>query len=98
MKVVEIWNAEYYRDGGSYAFMFVAEDGKEYEFISQVILSKDGVTSYRPPVIFWQDCNSGKIVRTFTWDQAKKFIEPLSYKSEIFSELKQLVNERARNA
>lgn len=97
MKVIEIFDAQYYRDGGSYAFMFESDDGEEYEFISNVVKMSDDRIMYKPPVIFWQDCNSGKVVKEFTWKEAKLFLEPLTYENEVFLRLKQLVNRYADN-
>ena len=95
MKVTEIWNAEYYRDSGSYSFSFVSDDDEEYEFISQVADTDSEEKSYKSPVIFWQDCNSGRIFRELNWIEAKSFIEPLEYENEIFHEFKRLINRYA---
>lgn len=99
MNVVEIWNTEYYRDGGSYGFSFDSDDGKEYEFFMQVnYTNSHQVTGYSEPVIYLQDCNSGKIVEKFTWEEAQKYVAALSYDNDRFVELVQIINSRGKCA
>ena len=93
MNVVEIWNVEYYLDGGSYAFSFGSNDGKDYEFFIEVnFTDSHGVTRYSEPVIYLQDYNSGIIVKKFTWEEAQKYVSILSYDNERFLELVNIVN------
>lgn len=95
MEVQEVWQAEYYRDGGSYSFCFIGEDGKPYEFISQVVLLDSGAKRYKAPVIFWDNYNSGKVVKALDWQEAKDFIDKLVFDNDIFQEFKALIAEYA---
>ena len=95
MKVQEVWQAEYYRDGGSYSFCFIGEDGEPYEFISKVVPLDSGAKRYKAPVIFLDNCNSGKVIKALNWGEAKDFIDKLEFDNDIFNEFKALIAEYA---
>ena len=98
MKVVEIWNTEYYRDGGSYGFNFDSDDGNEYEFYMQVEYSKDesAVIGYKTPVLYYQETTKLELVKEFSWDQAKEYVSSLKYDDERFYELVEIINNRGK--
>lgn len=97
MRVVKIWDADIYRDGGSYGFCFDAADGHWYEFFIQTTaFDEDRSGTHRPPVIYLDGCNSGHVVQNLSWDEAKVFIKRLSYNNVRFSELASIVSHEGR--
>lgn len=96
MKVLKIWNADIYRDGGSYGFCFDSDDGHWYEFFLKTKAFEESEDSHYPPVIYYEGCNSNKIVRKFTWTEAKEFVVPLKYESIRFDELLIIVQNEGK--
>ncbi|AYM76651.1 hypothetical protein D9M09_13235 [Janthinobacterium agaricidamnosum] len=97
MRVVKIWDADIYRDGGSYGFCFDADDGHWYElFMQTTAFDDDKSATHRPPVIYFEGCNSGHVVQNLSWDEAKVFIKHLSYNNHRFSELALIVANEGR--
>ncbi len=92
MKVVKIWRADTYRDGGSYGFRFDSDDGHWYEFFIQSKAFEDEEDDYYPPVIYFEGCNSNNIVRKLSWSEAKTYITPLKFQNRRFTELVRIVN------
>ena len=92
MNVAEILYAEILRDGGSYALGFEADDGNQYElFLMTTAFSTERHTTHEVPVIYWQDCNSGRIVQSLSWKEAQEFIAPLRYSGRRFGELVKII-------
>lgn len=53
MRVEKIWDADIYRDGGSYGFCFDADDGHWYEFFLKTTAFEEGrTTTHHAPEIF----------------------------------------------
>ncbi|MET3134671.1 hypothetical protein AAKU55_004973 [Oxalobacteraceae bacterium GrIS 1.11] len=98
MRVENILYADIFRDGGSYGFGFVADDGHQYEFsLKTTAFSAKQDTTHQTPVIYYEDCNSGRVVRSLLWGEAKKFIAPLRCSGQRFNELVKIVaNEGKR--
>ena len=98
VKVVKIWSADVYRDGGSYGFYFDSDDGHWYEFFIQTRAFEDPPSeeSHYPPVIFLGSVNDKKPVRLFTWEEAKAFIAPLHYEEQRFDEIVAIVMQEGR--
>jgi len=97
MKVVKIWDADMYRDGGSYGFCFYTDDGQWYEFFLRTAAFDEGlVTSHQAPVIYLEGCNSGRLVQHLSWGEAQDFMQHLSYDNERFTELVQIVANEGR--
>ena len=92
MVVKKIWDADIYRDGGSYGFCFDSDDGHWYEFFLQTsAFSEQPATTHLPPVIFFEGCNSGQVVQSFSWSEAQDFIAILNYENVRFKELRDIV-------
>ena len=84
--------ADIYRDGGSYGFVFKSDDGKTYELHLPVVhQSPDDCKRYFEPLLFRDNCNSGKVIEHPTWDEAKKFISEVEFKDKRFNELKWII-------
>jgi len=100
MEVDKILYADVFRDGGSYGLGFEAQDGQRYElFIQTTAFSAAQDTTHRAPVIYWEDCNSGRIFQSLSWKEAKEFIEPLRYSDPRFDELVEIIaNEGIRQS
>ncbi|MCC7702903.1 hypothetical protein IGS59_11665 [Janthinobacterium sp. GW460P] len=98
MKVENILYADIFRDGGSYGFAFNADDGQQYEFFLQTTaFSAAQDTTHHAPVIYLDDSNTGHVVRSLSWDEAKKFVGPLNFSDRRFDELVSIVaNEGKR--
>jgi len=91
-RVVKIWSADIYRDGGSYGFCFDSDDGNWYEFFLQTRAFEVSATeSHDPPVIYLKGVNSKQAIRTLSWEEAKTFVVPLHYESTRFAELVNIV-------
>jgi hypothetical protein len=98
MKVVKIWNADIYRDGGSYGFCFDSDDGHWYEFFikTKAFEKEKANNDYYPPAIYFEGCNSKKVVEELSWAEAKEYIAPLSFGSDRFQELVRIVNNEGK--
>jgi hypothetical protein len=97
MRVEKIWDADIYRDGGSYGFCFDADDGHWYEFFIQTsAFDEERPGTHRPPVIYLEGSNSGNVVQNLSWDEAKVFIKHLSCSNKRFSELAFIVANEGR--
>lgn len=98
VKVKSILYADIFRDGGSYGFGFDSDDGNQYEFFLQTtVFSAAQDTTHHAPVIYLDDCNSGRVVRSLSWEEAKKIVESLHYSDQRFDELVNIVaNEGKR--
>lgn len=98
-RVVSIWMADVYRDGGSYGFCFDSDDGNWYEFFLQTRAFEASATeSHHPPVIYLEDVNSKNAVRSLSWEEAQAFVAPLHYESKRFDELVGIVVGAGRKA
>jgi len=90
--VKRIWEADIYRDGGSYGFCFDSDDGRWYEFFLRTrAFDPTAQTSHDPPAIYLEDANSGRLVRNLSWAEARAFVAELSYDNERFRELLAIV-------
>lgn len=96
MKVLKIWEADIYRDGGSYGFCFDSDDGHWYEFFLQIKAFEKSNDSHYPPVIYLEGCNSNKVVKKLNWAEAKEFIAPLKYENTRFEELVNIVKNEGK--
>jgi hypothetical protein len=98
VRVREIWDADIYRDGGSYGFCFDSDDGCWYEFFLKTkAFERPSSESHHPPVIYLEGCNSGKVVQSLSWQEARSFVAPLKYNNARFAELVEIVmNEGQR--
>jgi len=96
MKVVQIFRADVYRDGGSLGFQFEGDNGNRYEFFLKTRRFEKGAdANYHPPVLFLENCNSGEIVRRMTsWEEAQEFIRPLAFDNDRFRQIQEVVNNR----
>jgi len=98
-RVVKIWDADIYRDGGSYGFCFDSDDGNWYEFFLQTRAFEVSATeSHHPPVIYLESVNSKQAVRALSWAEAKTFVAPLHYENKRFAELVSIVENEGRKA
>ena len=98
-KVVKIWGADIYRDGGSYGFCFDSDDGNWYEFFLQTRAFEASATeSHRPPVIYLEDVNSKNAVGSLSWEEAQAFVAPLCYENKRFDELVRIVASAGKKA
>ena len=93
MEVTKISHADIYRDGGSYGFTFDSDDGNWYVFFVQYDLE---TRSYQPPAIYLEGPNNDKIVREFTWEEARDFVAPLRFENHRFARLVELVLKHAQ--
>jgi hypothetical protein len=92
MEVRKILYADIFRDGGSYGFGFEAADGRRYEFFLQTTaFSAERTTTHQAPVIYREDRNSGDIVQSLSWEEAKEFVAPLRYSDRRFDDLVKIV-------
>ncbi|MEZ5429155.1 MAG: hypothetical protein R2747_23110 [Pyrinomonadaceae bacterium] len=100
MKVEKIWEADVYRDGGSYGFCFDSDDGNWYEFFIQTKAFEQSASDddYYPPVIYLEGCNSKKVVKEFSWREAQKYVASLKYDNQRFRELVEIVNNNGKRA
>jgi hypothetical protein len=109
MRVVRIWQADIYRDGGSYGFCFDADDGQWYEFFvrrrMRLIQPPDPFAAptinregYEAPVIYRQGVNSHQVESRLSWAEGKEFIAPLSYDNDRFRELVSIVKSDGKLA
>jgi hypothetical protein len=97
MKILRIWDADIYRDGGSYGFCFDADDGRWYEFfLKTAAFSEMRNWSHFAPALYLEGCNSGCVVQTFSWGEAKKFVANLSYPHRRFDELIKIVVQEGK--
>lgn len=97
MRIAKIGNADSYRDGGSYGVHFEADDGHWYEFFLQTTaLSNEKSTTHLAPVLYQENRNSGLVVQTFTWAEAKEFTARLRYTNERLSKLLKIVETEGR--
>jgi hypothetical protein len=98
MKVVKIWDADIYRDGGSYGFCFDSDDGNWYEFFirTKAFEKEKAGDDYYRPVIYFEGCNSKKIVKEFTWTEAKEYVASLNFDNGRFRELVRIVNNEGK--
>jgi len=97
IKVVKINGADIYRDGGSYGFCFDSDDGHWYEFFLEIKPGWDtGLREWYPPKLYFEGCNSKKIVKEFSWGEAKSFVAELSFDHTRFHELLDLVNSEGK--
>ncbi len=99
MKVERIFNADIYRDGGSYGFCFDSDDGHWYEFFIRIHYWSDPnePRSYDPPVIYFEGCNKRQVAERMTWEEAKAFLEPLHFDDDRFQELVEIVRNEGRD-
>lgn len=66
-------------------------------FLQTTVFSATQDTTHHAPVIYLDDCNSGRVVRSLSWVEAKKFVESLHYSDQRFDELVNIVaNEGKR--
>ena len=66
-------------------------------FFQTTVFSAAQDTTHHAPVIYLDDCNSGRVVRSFSWEEAKKFVESILYSDQRFDELVNVVaNEGKR--
>lgn len=97
MKIKNILYAEIFRDGGSYGLGFEADDGNPYEFfLKTTAFSTERETTHESPVIYWEDCNSGRVVQSLSWKEAKEFVAALHYGGQRFDELVEVVMSEGR--
>jgi len=97
MNVVHVFFADIYRDGGSYGFTFLAEDGHEDEFFLKTRAFEQATSeTHAPPVIYREGVNSGVVVKELSWEQGQVFIAPLGYLNDRFDELVHIVNASGR--
>lgn len=94
--VVEIFNADIYRDGGSRCFCYYSNDGDWYEFHVPIKSFGDSGTHYNPPELYLNSVNDRNLVHEFTWDEAMDFISDLYFDHPRFSELVQVVTNRGK--
>jgi hypothetical protein len=96
-KVEKIWDADIYRDGGSYGFCFDADDGRWYEFfLRTAAFTEEETCSHFAPELYLEGCNSGCAVHTFSWTEAKEFVANLSYPNNRFDELVEIVVQEGK--
>ncbi|MCX4027785.1 hypothetical protein H0A36_25220 [Endozoicomonas sp. SM1973] len=96
MKVIKVWRAMLYRDGGSYGFCFDSEDGNWYEFFLKNRAFEKNVDCYHSPVIYFEGHNKKNAVKHLSWSEAKKFVAPLNYNNECFKRLVRIVNNAGK--
>ena len=104
MNVKEIGYVETYRDGGSIGMAFRAKPkgifsrSKWYElFIKNRSFEEKPDTDYYEPKIYLEDCNSGKIIKELTWEDANIFVSKLSNSHENFQTLVQLIKSHGKS-
>jgi len=96
-KVVKIWDADIYRDGGSYGFCFDSDDGNWYEFFLQTTaFDSSAPGSHFPPVLYLESVNDRQMVQRLSWEEANEFVAPLRYESSRFAELVDIVKAQGR--
>lgn len=83
MKIVEIFTADVYRDGGSYGFCFHSDDGNWYEFFTKRDLNRTSGNDYLTPIIFLESCNDNNVVATLNWSEAQEFVKGLEYNERM---------------
>jgi hypothetical protein len=99
LRVQDIWDADVYRDGGSYGFCFDSDDGRWYEFFLKTkAFEQPSSESHYPPVIYLEGCNSGQVTQSLTWQEAKSVVAPLRYDNARFAELVEIVMNEGRKA
>ena len=82
-----------YRDGGSYGFGFIANDGETYELHIKVVAdSPFDCKRYFEPLIFRGSQNSNDVVAHPTWHETSKFLKNIDFENECFAELRQIVD------
>jgi len=96
MNVKDIFNADIYRDGGSYGFCFHSDNGSWYEFFIQRDLRRVSGNDYLPPKIYLEGCNSKNVISELSWEQGQEFIRQLNYNNDRFAELVAIVNANGR--
>lgn len=94
IKVNKIIGADIYRDGGSYSLCFYSDDNDWYEFFIPIKWEGDTSVRYHTPILYFNSVNDHRVLRDFTWDEAAEFLEPLSYESHRFHELREVVRRR----
>ena len=66
-------------------------------FFQTTVFSAAQDTTHHAPVIYLDDSNTGHVVRSLSWDEAKKFVGPLNFSDRRFDELVSIVaNEGKR--
>lgn len=96
MKIVKVFGADIYRDGGSYGFCFYADDGHWYEFFLQVKTDELGMICYQNPTIYFEGRNSERIVQRLDWKSARDFILSCHCDENRFHEIVTIVNQEGR--
>ena len=105
MRVVKMWRADIYRDGGSYGFSFDADDGQRYTFFVKVrwlrppdFNSEQAIrqAGYMAPVIYRGSVNSREVVANLSWAEGKDFIASLIYDNKRFRELVEIVDKESQ--
>ena len=94
--VVEIFNADIYRDGGSRSFCYHSDDGNWYEFHVRVLHRRFVVTGYAEPVLYLKSVNDRNVVHELSWDEAIDFVDQLEYDNQRFRELLEVVGRRGQ--
>ena len=94
--VVEIFNADIYRDGGSRCFCFHSDDGNWYEFHVPIKHSDGAVCGHSEPTLYLKSVNDRNVVHEFSWDGAIEFISKLEYDNGRFRELVDVVSRRGK--
>ena len=89
--VVEIFNADIYRDGGSRCFCFHSDDDNWYEFHLPVERCNGDIVGYSEPVLYLNSVNDQNVIQQFSWDQAREFVSGLHFDNERFRELVDVV-------
>ncbi len=92
----EIFGADICRDGGSYSLCFYSDDNEWYEFFIPIKWEGDATVGYNTPILYFNSVNQHRVLRDFTWDEAARFLKPLSYDNQRFNELVEVVRLRGR--
>ena len=96
-KVVKIWGADVYRDGGSYGFCFDSDDGNWYEFFLQTAAFEPSPTeSHHSPVIYLESVNDKRVAQRLSWEEANAIIAPLHFENSRFTELVAIVKNHGK--
>jgi hypothetical protein len=98
MKVIKVWDADIYRDGGSYGVCFDSDDGHWYELFLRTRAFEGAAETHYAPVVYFEGCNSGVVVEQLTWSEAKEFVASLNYSSSRFSEFVKIISNEGRRA
>lgn len=95
MQVKQISFVDIYRDGGSYGMGFEGEDGQDYELHLQSNRLR-GKSQYETPVIYLGRRNQRQVVQELSWEEARQFLQGLSFDSPRFAELKKLLKNKGK--